>query len=136
MAQLSSPRAAEFVGWLIVAMVLFTDRVFQVWSYTVGMGRLLLRSPKSPGAVTRVDVLFQNVKALKLPTRLEGLSVRSPTDEELRAIETDAGFREDGNTQVFVVEGKNYTGYVVAGVVVAREDTGEYGDPSTLTGDV
>lgn len=69
-----------------MATVLFPYRVSQVWSYTVGMGRLLLRSPKSPGAATRVDVLFQNVKALKLPTRLEGLSVRSPGDEELQSI--------------------------------------------------
>jgi hypothetical protein len=31
-----------------------------------------------------------------------------------------------------VVEGTSYTGYVVGGVVVAREDTGEYDDPSVL----
>lgn len=117
-----------------VVTVVFPYRVFQVWSYTVGMGRLLLRSPKSPSAETRVDVLFQNVKALKLPTRLEGLSVRSPGDEELRSIEDDAGFLADENTRIFVVEGTNYTGYVVAGVVVAQEDTGEYSDPSALMG--
>jgi hypothetical protein len=115
-------------------MVLFADRVFQVWSYTVGVGRLALRSPKSSGVVTRVDLLFQNVKALKLPTRLEGLSVRAQTDGELSAIEAAAGFLEDGHTQIFVVEGTNYTGYLVAGVVVAREDTGEYDDPSVLMG--
>lgn len=119
-----------------MATVLFPYRVFQVWSYTVGMGRLLLRSPKSSGATTRVDVLFQNVKALKLPTRLEGLSVRSPGDEELQSIEDDAGFLVDENTRIFVVEGTNYTGYVVAGVVVAQEDTGDYSDPSALMGGV
>lgn len=105
-------------------------RVFQVWSYTVGMGCLLLRSPKSPSAETGVDVLFQNVKALKLPTRLEGMSVRSSGDEELRSIEDDAGFLADEKTRIFVVEGTNYTGYVV----VAQEATGEYSDRSALMG--
>ena len=61
-----------------MAMVLFAERVFQVWSYTVGMGRLLLRSPKSPGAVTRVDVLFQNVKALKRPASSAETNLGSP----------------------------------------------------------
>ena len=119
-----------------MATMLFPYRVFQVWSYTVGMGRLLLRSPKSPSAETRVDVLFQNVKALKLPTRLEGLSVRSAGIEELRSIEEEVGLLADENSRVFVLEGANYTGYVVAGVVVEHEDEGEYNDPSALMGGV
>lgn len=40
------------------------ERVFQVWAFTVSMGRLLLRSTKSGSFRTRVDVLFQNVKAI------------------------------------------------------------------------
>ena len=81
----------------------------RVWSYTVGMGRLLLRSPKSPGAATRVDVLFQNVKALKLPTRLEGLSLRSPGDEELQSIGDSpaVGHRRGARRRL---QGQGYTG--------------------------
>jgi hypothetical protein len=61
--------AGEFVN---VDGVSIPDRVFQLWRYTVGMKRLLLRSTKTPTFGTRIDVLFQNVKAMKLPTRLDG----------------------------------------------------------------
>lgn len=43
-------------------------RVFQVWAYSVGMSRLLLRSVRDGTHDTRVDVLFQGVTAMKLPT--------------------------------------------------------------------
>lgn len=58
----------------------YPERVFQLWSYTVGMGRLLLRSTKSEGFGTRIDVVFQNVQALQLPAVLGGL-VAAPADE-------------------------------------------------------
>jgi hypothetical protein len=58
-----------------VRIVDHRERVFQVWAYTVGMGRLLLRSSKNETFGTRVDVLFQNVRAMKLPTLLDGLVV-------------------------------------------------------------
>ena len=43
-----------------------SDRVFQLWAYTVGMGRLLLRSTVSDQFSTRIDVVFQNVQAVQL----------------------------------------------------------------------
>jgi hypothetical protein len=58
------------------------ERTFQLWAYTVGMKRLLLRSTKNETFRTRIDILFQNVKALHLPTSLDGLVV-SEADEEL-----------------------------------------------------
>jgi hypothetical protein len=48
------------------------DRVFQLWTYTVSMGRLLLRSTKSDQFVTRLDVAFQNVQAIQLPDVVAG----------------------------------------------------------------
>jgi len=111
------------------------DRIFQMWSFTVGMSRLLLRSPRTSTKDTRIDVLFQNVKALKLPTLLAGLSVRSATTEELRSIENEIGVLEDRQTRVFVVEGTDYEGYVVASVMAAHEDQGSYQDPSALVGE-
>jgi hypothetical protein len=49
------------------------DRLFQMWLFTVGMTRLLLRSTKSEEHPTRIDVLFQGVQFIGLPTRLDGL---------------------------------------------------------------
>jgi hypothetical protein len=51
-------------------------RTFQVWFYTVGMRRLILRSTKDEQHPTRIDVLLQGVTHLKLPTLLVGLSIR------------------------------------------------------------
>lgn len=61
-----------------------TDRRFQVWAYSISMARLLLRSTRSETFGRRQDVLFQNVKALKLPTDLDGLVVAEadPIDAE------------------------------------------------------
>jgi hypothetical protein len=114
------------------AQLEYVDRVFQLWNYTVGMGRLLLRSPKSRGHGTRIDILFQNVKAIKIPTLLEGLSIRSPGPAELQDIASETGITLGAEIQVYMLEGSNYKGYVVAGVFVLEEDLGEYDEPSAL----
>lgn len=108
------------------------DRVFQVWAYTVGMGRLLLRSTKSDCHHTRVDVLFQNVKAMKLPTTLHGLIVSAADDDQSRVVMEVAVSLTDDETKFFIVAGSFYEGYVAAGVVTQIEDKGEYFESSDL----
>lgn len=106
------------------------ERAFQVWAYTVGMGRLLLRSTKSETFTTRVDVLFQNVKAMNLGTQLDGLVV-SRADEPLAArITEETGLLPDEDALFFRVESADRTGYVVAGAMAEDEDSGEYFEPS------
>jgi len=107
-------------------------RVFQVWAYTVGMGRLLLRSTKGEGCATRLDVLFQNVKALKLATSLPGLTVSEADAEQQRRIVEATGLLPDHETRFYVLTGASYEGYVAAGVCAQAEDEGEYFEPSEL----
>jgi hypothetical protein len=108
------------------------DRRFQVWAYSVSMARLLLRSTKSETFTTRLDVLFQNVKAMKLPTGLDGLVVaQADTPEEAR-ISAETGLLPSEDTKIFTVRAGAFDGYVVAGVCVAAEDQGEYFEPSRL----
>jgi hypothetical protein len=107
-----------------------SERVFQVWAYTVGMRRLLLRSTKTETFSTRIDVLFQNVKALMLATSIEGLVV-GPAGEALsERITADTSLLPDDGTHFYRVEMSAGSGYVVAGVVVEDEDSGEYFEPS------
>jgi hypothetical protein len=113
----------------------YPDRQFRIWRYAVGMSRLLLRSTKTHTYPTRVDLLFQNVKALKLTKQLDGLIVRQATDQELRAIESETGLLTDAQTHVFVLTSTNHDGYVVAGVMGINEDDGDYSDPSPLWDD-
>lgn len=108
------------------------DRVFQVWQYSVGMKRLLLRSTKRGSFGSRVDVLFQNVKAMKLPTLLHGLAVAEADAGQLERISTETGLLPDRETIFFTLSSPTYEAYVVAGVCVQAEDDGEYFDPSPL----
>jgi hypothetical protein len=106
-------------------------RVFQMWAYSVGMGRLLLRSTKTGNFPTRIDVLFQNVKAMQVPTVFDGLVVTEADDEFAARIETETGLLRDDN-RFFCLETAHRVGYIVAGVMVREEDGGEYFGPSAL----
>jgi hypothetical protein len=116
-----------------VSVVLdYSERRFQVWAYSVSLGRLLLRSTKSDTFPTRVDVLFQNVKALKLPTSLDGLTIAEADDDERSEIEAATGIVLDVDAAGFVVRCGSMDGFVVAGVCVGREDDAEHFEPSDL----
>ena len=108
------------------------ERIFQLWAYTVNMGRLLLRSTKSETFPTRVEVLFQNVKAIRLPTVLEGLVVAEADLELARQMEAETGLTRDEGTRFFSLRTLHGVGYVVAGVVISAEDENEYFEPSRL----
>lgn len=107
-----------------------SERVFQVWAYSVSMSRLLLRSTKSETFSTRVDVLFQNVKAMSLPTSLDGLVVEIADSAAAERVTRETGLLADEDTTFFKLRTAHGVGYVVAGVVVADEDHGEYFEPS------
>lgn len=106
------------------------ERVFQLWAFTVGMNRLLLRSVKSESHPTRIDVLFQNVKAMSLPTQLDGLVITEPVPARERDLIEETGLMPDEGTVFFEIETSGRTGFVVAGVVVVDEDQGEFFEPS------
>ena len=86
-------------------------RRFQMWRYDVSHAQLLLRSVKSEGHDSRVDVLFKNVRSINLPTSFTGLRIN-----------------RDGNQ--FTVSGAEWSGEVIAGACFHAEDSGEYFDPS------
>jgi hypothetical protein len=106
-----------------------SDRTFRLWSARAGHGLLLLRSNKGDGGDTRVDVLFKPVSAMKLLWRLTGLLVREATLTEKKAIERDVGRAEQAN-EVFVIEARDFNGYVIAAMMVHHEDYGDYDEPS------
>lgn len=119
-------------GTMTMSMqISFPDRVFQMWSYSVSMSRLLLRSTKGESG-DRIDVAFQNVQALRLPTLLEGLEVRIARDDESRRITDETGLLPSDDHTFFVLVGSNYFGHVVAGVVTTSTDDREYYEPSAV----
>jgi hypothetical protein len=118
-------------------MTIFDEptRMVQILAYSVGMSPLLIRSPKDDSFPTRIDVLFQNVEVLNLPTPSVGAHHPARRPEQERRISDATGRLGDDDTQFFVVFGGSYEGFVVAGVCAHMEDQGEYYEPSSLWSD-
>jgi hypothetical protein len=95
-------------------------------------GLLLLRSGKTAKHPTRVDVLFQDVRALEVPAWMDGLIIEetTPAYTENRPSKPNK-FIETG-IKVYKLRGEEWEGYVIAGIVKVQEDNGELMTPSAL----
>ncbi len=109
-----------------------SDRKFQLWLYSVSHGQLLLRSPKSAVEPSRVDVLFQNVLGLHLPTLMEGLNIELADQQLARFATSNLAAWGPLKSNVFRVFGSDWEGYVVASNVSTHVDDGEHHTPSKL----
>ena len=111
--------------------IIVPERQFHVWKYTIGHGLLLLRSTKSVGVPTRIDVLFKGVKEFHLPTTLKGLSITEAPEKEIPQLCVLRNTIVIGKgCKVFKVQGSDFLGYVIALLAVCHEDEGGYDDPS------
>ena len=106
------------------------ERPFQVWFYTVGHSQLLLRSNRSGERGTRVDVLLKGVKAIQLPTVLQGLRMVKASRPEALQTSRKFGIQLLDDEHVFMLEGANYVGFVIGLVAFAHEDEGHHNDPT------
>jgi hypothetical protein len=105
-------------------------RVFQLWAYNVGMSQLLLRSNRSSDIATRVDIGFQAVSWLELPTYLQGVTIESDVVEDLKEIEGRGV--SIGDRHLYSLSGVGYRGFVVAHVLRTAEDDEDYLAPSSV----
>jgi hypothetical protein len=108
------------------------QRTVQVWSYTVGHSRLLLRATKDRDHPMRVEILFKAVAAMSVPTVMRELTVREASDLEREEILSTIVIDKPSEPRCFVLEGPGFAGWVIAGVMVTIEDEGEYHEPSSL----
>lgn len=111
--------------------IINSDRLFQLWSYTVSHSELLFRSTKSPELTTRIDVFFKGVSEFHLPTTFHGLSITEASDGEIQKV---CSLRKssslDHGRKLFMVQGSDFVGHVTALLVACHEDEGEYHEPS------
>jgi hypothetical protein len=69
-----------------------SSRSFQVWEYQVSHGRLVIRSPRSPGTLdepeqtTNVDLHFWGVDYFELPGILRGIEIAPPMEQDVERI--------------------------------------------------
>lgn len=59
-------------------MIYQSNRVFQLWDYTVSHAQLLLRSPATEAEPFNIDIVFLGVEELDLPTIMRGLTLTGP----------------------------------------------------------
>ena len=111
-----------------------SDRSFSVFGYSMSHGLLLFRSGKSnEHANTRVDVLFQDVRALEIRTWFEGLRIEEEGNPEFLKdqLSKPARMIEPGN-KIYSLSSSGWKGFVIAGSVRFIEDSGELFGPSSL----
>ncbi len=111
------------------------DRRFFMRMFTFGMGRLALRGKKSNEFPTRVDILFQDVKAMSLLQSFNGLIVTVADLVQRERISKETGLypqQGDQDFEYFVVRSGAFEGYVVADLCLVAEDEGSDHDPTTL----
>lgn len=109
-----------------------SDRLFQVWQYTVSHRQLLLRSTRDEAFPKRLEILFKAVDFMAVPPILDGLKITacSPPEGELAAASAVAG-----SAIWYRLESRGTTAHVAAGAMVLGEDELEYDDPSALIED-
>ena len=109
-----------------------STRTFVLFSYGNSHGLLLLRSRKTPQHPKRIDILFQDVRAMQLRAWFDGIRVE----------EVDLGFLqgqsskpekmlEKGN-KIYAIHGADWSGFIVGGIVSINEDQEEFSAPSGL----
>lgn len=115
--------------------ILSYSRRFQLWSYTVSHGQLLLRSTKESEHAThatQVDVLFKNVGMICIPALFDGLTVTSVSVDELSANGLAVTARSSKGRKCFKLEGDDWRGSIIASLVAWSEEDAEYYDETKL----
>ena len=117
------------------------DRAFRMHAFFQGHSQLLLRAERHAGYSvpqypTRIDILFKAVEFVKLPTTMRGFSLSTATPGDGSVAEAWLPRSFGPGSEVFVVRGSDYEGYVVAAAAYLCEDEVEDGyAPSALTKD-
>lgn len=117
-------------------MLFSFDRPFLVEAYSASHSQLLLLSLAGddglPGPATRVDVLFKPVRALRLLTRYDRLTVRcADADETAAVLGEHPGLTLDHDDRVFLVNDGG--GHVIAMAAGFHEDERPNNAPSRFT---
>jgi len=105
---------------------------FQIWTYDVSHGRLLLRRPKA-GGPTRVDVLFTDVHFIQICAFFDSLSVETIKDISSLGLPISiCKATADSTLKTFKIQSADWTGYVVAGAMHVHEDEEDFARPSKI----
>ena len=108
---------------------------FQVWTFDVSHGRLLIRRMKEEPDQSRVDVVFENVRIMQIHTTFDSLTIYEFDSGD---ITNETAFREtirvvaEPGLRWFQIISNNFKGYVCASALSSHEDGADFGDPSGI----
>ena len=107
-----------------------SNRMFEVWHYTVSHRQLLIRSNKENLSPTRLEILFKDVAFMAVQPVMRGMTITecSTTVDELPACLNASQVSRPW----YRIETDGAVGYVAAGVMVTNEDQLGYEEPSSL----
>jgi hypothetical protein len=109
-----------------------SKRSFVIFSYAASHGLLLLRSRKTKEFPTRIDILFQDVRAMELRSWFDGVTIEEVDVAFLKDFDSNPAQMIEPGNKVYAVKGHEWLGFIVGGIVSTREDDGEFFGPSGL----
>jgi hypothetical protein len=115
--------------------VFSSTRRFVISFYLHSHGLLLLRSVKTNEHKTRIDILFQSVRAMEMHCWFDGATIEEVEVDFLAGLQSNPAEMIEPGNRVYAVRGTGWTGFIVGGIVRTLEDDGNALDPSGLTGE-
>jgi hypothetical protein len=129
----SSPRDTSYTSAMISKLVYESNRVFSVFGYAMSHGVLLLRSGKSNETpTTRVDIMFQDVRALEIRMWFKGIRIEEVDPSYLDGQKSKPEEMIEPGNIVYALTSSRWQGFIVAGIVRFHEDDGDLVGPSAI----
>jgi hypothetical protein len=115
-------------------LILSSNRTFELFSYEGQRGDLLFRSRKSNLYPTRLDILFQDVRASELRFHFSGVNIYECTkaDASFLAYSSKPTDMFEVGLRFYLIEGCSWNGYILGGTFASHEDDEEYFSKSAL----
>lgn len=113
-------------------MIFESTRTFVLFSYGGSHGLLLLRSRKTTQHPKRIDILFQDVRAMELRSWFEGVRIEEVNASFLQGQNSKPEQMVERGNKIYAIHGADWSGFIVGGIVSIKEDGGEFNDPSEL----
>ena len=110
-----------------------SSRTFSIHLYWASHGLLLIRSGKSKEETNRIDILFQDVRWLNLPTFLNGIKIEIDVSSTLRNRLTKEIQNESDLMTVFRITSQDVPHHILASQTFQiAEDDKNYHEGSSL----
>jgi len=91
-----------------------------------------LRSRKTNSVRTRMDVLFQDVRAMEIRAWFDGIEIYESSPDILTRFPSNPGKMLEIGNKVYGLKGSGWSGYIVGGIFRTHEDDREMSEPSPL----